>query len=162
MRHLRFRTIIYFVVLVGSLATSRGVPAEEGGRWLLQTSIYTVHFDSDPKHNNHQKLLNLEYQRTDQWLAGVALFDSSFDQASQYIYFGKLWRPIESAPLVHVKLTGGLIHGYKDEYRDKIPMNSSGIAPAILPAIGLSGKHVSGEVVLFGAAGLMVTFGVLF
>lgn len=64
--------------------------------------------------------------------------------------------------MLHAKLTGGLLHGYKDQYRDKIPFNSSGVAPAIVPAIGLSGKHLSSEVNFFGFAGLMVTMGALF
>jgi len=158
----RVRTIISFLVLLGSFATSEQAPAEEGARWLLQTSIFTTHFSYDSRHNNNQKLLGLEYQRSDRWLAGAAAFDSSFRQPAQYLYFGKLWRPFESAPLVHVKLTGGLLHGYKDEFRDKIPLNGSGVAPVIIPMIGLSGRHVSGEVVLIGVAGAMVTVGVLF
>ncbi|MDP1718325.1 MAG: sn-glycerol-3-phosphate transporter [Burkholderiales bacterium] len=136
--------------------------AQDGARWLLQTSIYTTHFSSNPEHNNNQNLINLEYQRPDRSVFGAAFFDSSFSQPSQYVYYGRIWRPLESAPLVHVKLTGGLIHGYKDKYRDKIPLNGSGIAPAIVPMIGLSGKRISGEVVLFGTAGAMVTLGVLF
>ena len=161
MRRSRFCTIGCFLVLLGSVAMSGEAPAEEGARWLLQTSIYTTHFNNRP-HNNHQKLLNLEYQRSDQWVVGGAVFDTSFDQPAQYLYFGKLWRPFETEPLIHVKLTGGLIHGYKGEFRDKIPLNSRGVAPAIIPAVGLSGNHISGEVVLFGVAGAMVTLGVLF
>jgi hypothetical protein len=162
MRHFQSRLVPWFAILAAVFALSREVFAEEGDRWLLQTSIYTTHFKNDPRHNNNQKLVNVEYQRTDQWIFGAATADSSFDQPIQYIYAGKLWRPIESAPLMHFKLSGGLIHGYKGEFRDKIPFNSSGVAPAILPALGLSGKHVSGEVVLFGVAGVMVTLGVVF
>ena len=162
MLHFPFRKVGTFLVLLAFFANSGKALAEEGGKWLLQTSLYTHHFSYNPEHNDHQRLINLEYQRPDRWVFGAATFDSSFDQPSQYVYLGMLWRPFESEPLVHVKLTGGLIHGYKDEYRDKIPMNGSGIAPAIVPAIGLSGKHVSGEIVLFGTAGVMATLGVLF
>ncbi len=161
MRRFRFRTINCFLALLGSFAIAGKALAEEGARWLLQTSIYTTHFNNRP-HNNNQKLVNLEYQRADQWVVGGAAFDTSFDQFAQYLYFGRLWRPFETEPLIHVKLTGGLIHGYKGEFRDKIPLNSRGVAPAIIPAVGLSGNHVSGEVVFFGAAGAMVTVGVLF
>ncbi len=146
--------------LLGSFAMP--AQAEDGARWLLQTSVYTKHFTPSPEHNNNQKLVNLEYQRPDKIVLGAAAFDNSFGQPSQYVYLGKLWRPLESAPMLHVKLTGGLIHGYKDKYRDKIPYNGSGIAPAIIPMIGLSGKHISGEVMLFGTAGVMVAVGVLF
>jgi hypothetical protein len=162
MLHVRFRKVGCFLALLAFFANSEKALAEEGSRWLLQTSLYTHHFSYNPQHNDHQRLINLEYQRPDRWVFGFASFQSSFDQPSQYAYLGMLWRPFESEPLVHVKLTGGLIHGYKDEYQDKIPLNGAGIAPAIVPSIGLSGKHVSGEVVLFGTAGVMATLGVLF
>lgn len=162
MRPSRLRVALCCAVLLGACATQGNVLAAEDGRWLLQTSIYTTHFRDNPEHNNHQHLLNLEYQWTNKRIAGASAFDNSFGQPSQYVYFGRLFRPLESAPLLHVKLTGGLIHGYKDQYRDKIPLNTNGVAPAIIPAIGLSGKRVSGEVNLFGVAGMMMTMGVLF
>lgn len=149
-------------LMLGILAASGPVRAEDDPRWLLQTSAYTTHFHDNDTHNNHQHLLNLEYQRTDHWLIGGSTFDNSFGQPSQYAYVGRLFRPLDSTPLLHIKLTGGLIHGYKGQYKDKIPLNSQGVAPVIIPAIGLSGKHLSGEVNFFGLAGLMVTMGVLF
>jgi len=133
----------------------------DDARWLFQTSVYTRHYRFDPRHNNHQHLLNLE-----RWGAagnglGVAFFDNSFGQPSQYVYGGKFWRPFDSSvPLLHVKLTAGLISGYKGEYQDKIPYNRNGIAPAIIPSVGLSGRRFTGEVVLLWNAGAMVTFGV--
>lgn len=162
MHHVPFRTISCALALLGSFAIAIDGYAAEDAQWLLQTSLYTKHFHSNPEHNDKQKLLGLEYQRADRWLVGASVFDNSFHQPSQYVYFGKLFRPLESAPLLHVKLTGGLLHGYKNEYRDKIPLNAHGVAPVIIPAIGLSGKHVSGEINFFGTAGVMVTMGVLF
>lgn len=162
MHFIRQCAIPGFTILLGSFAGPGSLFAAEEARWLLQTSAYTKHFNSSPEHNNHQNLINLEYQRADRWLFGASAFDNSFRQPSQYVYFGKLFRPLDTVPLAHVKLTGGLIHGYKGQYRDKIPLNDHGVAPAIIPAIGLSGKHVSGEVNFFGLAGMMVTLGVIF
>ncbi len=161
MPHSRFRAITCLLALFIPLTITGEALAEENSQWLLQTSIYTSHFNPSPEHINNQRLLNLEYRRPDRWLVGAAAFDNSYGQPSQYVYIGKLWRPFEPAPLVHIKLTGGLLHGYKDEYRDKIPMNSNGVAPAILPAIGLSGKHLHSEFILFGTSGAMITAGVL-
>lgn len=156
------------LLLLAFGAAATGVAAAEGdaspqaddARWLFQTSAYTRHYHFDPRHNNHQHLLNLE-----RWSAagsglGIAFFDNSFGQPSQYVYGGKLWRPLDSAPLVHVKLTAGLISGYKGEYQDKIPYNRNGIAPAVVPSVGLSGRRFTGEVVLLWNAGAMVTVGV--
>jgi hypothetical protein len=95
-------------------------------------------------------------------MLGAAAFKNSFGQPSQYVYIGKLWRPLDNYQLLHLKLTWGIVHGYKGEYKDKIPLNSdSGFAPALLPSIGLSGKRFTTDVVFFGTAGLIVTVGVL-
>jgi hypothetical protein len=161
-RHSRLHATLCCAILLGAGAIPGAALAAGEGRWLLQTSIYTRHFHHNPEHNNHQHLVNLEYQWPNRWIAGASAFDNSFRQPSQYVYVGQLFRPLESAPLLHFKLTGGLIHGYKDQYRDKIPLNRYGIAPAIIPAIGLSGEHVSAEVNFFSTAGMMVTMGVLF
>lgn len=162
MRYSQYRIARCVALMLGIFVASSPVQAAEDHRWLLQTSAYTTHFHNNPEHNNHQHLVNLEYQRSDQWVIGASAFDNSFGQPTQYAYIGRLFRPLDSVPLVHFKLTGGLIHGYKDQYKDKIPLNSRGVAPVIIPAIGLSGKHLSGEVIFFGLAGLMVTMGVLF
>lgn len=132
------------------------------GRFYAQTSLYTKHFNPDPRHNQVQFLLDIEYHRPDNWLVGFSGFRNSFRQPSQYLFVGKQWRPFDNYPLVHVKLTGGILHGYKGEFRDKIPFNGSGFAPVLLPSIGLSGKRFGGELIIFGANGLMVTAGFFF
>lgn len=149
-------------MLLAVSATSSDVLAKPGDQWLLQTSIYTRHYHRNPEHNNHQHLIGLERHWSGPWLAGASFFDNSFNQSTQYVYGGYQFRPLESIPLMHVKITGGVIHGYKGRYRDKIPLNTTGVAPAIVPAIGFSGKHVTGEVNFFGLAGVMFTMGVLF
>jgi len=162
------RALIRLAMAVGLAAGANVRAAEDDwalrandARWLFQTSVYTRHYHYDPRHNNHQRLLNLERWNSAGNGLGVALFDNSFGQPSQYVYGGKFWRPFDgSAPLLHMKLTAGLISGYKGEYQDKIPYNRNGIAPAIIPSIGLSGRRYTGEVVLLWNAGAMVTFGV--
>lgn len=142
-------------------ATDEPAPSPAGEpRWYFQTSVYTRHYHPDPNHNNHQQLLDLERWYPSGYGFGVAVFDNSFNQPSQYVYGGRFWRPFDSAPLVHVKLTAGLLNGYKDEYQDKIPYNSRGIAPAILPSIGLSGQRFATEVVLLWNNGAIFTVGV--
>ena len=146
----------------GSTAATGASPltAAGGDRWYLQTSVYTHHFHVDPRHNDHQKLVDIEYLRADNYLAGISWFSNSFGQPSQYFYVGKQWRPFDSQPPIYLKLTGGLIHGYKGEFRDKIPFNHSGVAPGLIPSIGYSTKYFATELVIFGTAGIMLTFGV--
>jgi hypothetical protein len=140
-------------------ATAGDVDAAAGSRWLVQTSVYTKHFHPSPQHVNHQRMVNVEYQRADDWLGGVAVFNNSFGQPSQYLYLGRQWRPF-SAQAVHLKLTGGLLHGYKGEFRDKIPFNQSGVAPVLLPSIGYSTRRFTSELILFGTNGMLFTLGV--
>ena len=57
------------------------------------------------------------------------------------------------------KVTAGLLHGYKGEYRDKIPFNHYEIAPAIIPSVGYCWSRYCGEFVLLGGAGALFTIG---
>ncbi len=134
-------------------------------RFYFQTSVLTVHFDSDPSHDNTSALIYGEWRLRErwlggQWLVGAALFDNSFGQSSQFVFGGLLWRPIEKAPEFYVKVAAGVLHGYRGEYQDKIPFNNSGFAPGIVPAVGYCYHRVCGEMILFGTAGMLWTIGV--
>ena len=129
-------------------------------RFYLETSLYTHHFSYDPAHVDKQKLILGEWNITEQWLVGASFFDNSFGQPSQYIYGGWRYRPFEQLQPFYFKVSAGLTHGYKDQYRDKIPFNHSGIAPVVIPSVGYCFSRVCAEVVLFGGAGLLVTLGV--
>jgi hypothetical protein len=129
--------------------------------WQVQTSVYTRHFDPDPDHNNDQNLIGVEAVFENDWLAGAAVFDNSFGQPSQLIFIGKTW-PLLSSDYWYVKLTGGLLHGYKEPYEDKIPYNGMGIAPAIIPSLGFRYRRVFAEANLGGLAVITFTAGLRF
>ncbi|WP_291993576.1 hypothetical protein [Candidatus Accumulibacter sp. ACC003] len=133
-------------------------------RFYLQTSVAGVHFHSDSEHNDNQQLVDVEWRLDKQWLKGQVLvgassFQNSYSQATWYAYGGLLWRPVEQVQPFYLKLTAGVIHGYRGEYQDKIPFNNSGYAPAILPTVGYCYKRFCSEVVVYGAAGMMLTVG---
>jgi len=132
---------------------------EKGDKIGFQTSILTKHWNPKPEHNNHQNLINFEITKKSQWLAGIAFFRNSFNQDTQYLYGGYKWTLPKTEDLGYFKLTAGPMHGYKGEYKDKIPLNQAGIAPAILPSVGISYKQIRSELVIFGGAGAMLTFG---
>lgn len=156
-----------------SLVLAAPAMAEEGSIWppvlqldhlLIQTSLYTKHFSSNPAHTNNQNLVSLELHNPQRWLAGTAWFKNSFDQPSWYWYVGRefpFWQPTEEVT-VRAKLTGGLLKGYKGEYRDKIPFNQNEIAPALLPSVGVQWHRFESDLILFGTAGMMVTAGFRF
>jgi|GEM_PF-651099 hypothetical protein len=129
-------------------------------RFYLGTSIYTRHFNYDAAHDNHQELIQGEWNITERWLVGASLFDNSFGQPTQYVYGGYRWRPFDKLQPLYLKFTAGLVHGYTGQYQNKIPNNSSGIAPVIIPSVGYCLSRFCSEIVIFGAAGAMVTIGV--
>lgn len=129
--------------------------------WNIQTSLYTKHWDPDPDHTNKQKLIGPELVFENDYLVGLAIFRNSFDQPSQFLYIGKTW-PLFHSRFFYFKLVGGLLHGYKEPYEDKIPLNGLGVAPAILPSFGFRYKHVMLEVQIAGTAALTVTGGLRF
>jgi hypothetical protein len=130
-------------------------------RFYLETSVFTHHFSYDPAHVDKQKLILGEWNITKEWLVGASVFDNSFGQSSQYVYGGWRHRPFEDVPPFYVKVSAGLTHGYRGQYRDKIPFNGSGIAPVIVPSAGFCISRVCTELVVFGGAGFLVTLGVL-
>ncbi len=129
-------------------------------RFYLETSVYTRHFNYDPAHDDHQRLILGEWNITEQWLVGASLFANSFGQPTQYVYGGYRFRPFDGVQPFYIKVSAGLVHGYTGEYRDKIPFNSAGIAPAVIPSVGYCWNRFCSEVVVFGTAGALLTFGV--
>ena len=151
------------VILLGVLllTIAGNASALEIKEWRLQTSVYTKHWDPEPEHVNNSKLLGLEFETTTKWIYGFAWFDNSFGQPSQFLYGGYSWK-LFSKDWAYFKLTGGLLHGYKEPYKDKIPLNELGIAPAIVPTFGFRYKRVMTEVQILGAAAITVTVGFSF
>lgn len=142
----------------------------EGDNFNLQLGFYTRHFNPSPEHLNHNQLVALEYQvptrlsfgaqfGADKNVFGFSTFKNSFSQPSQYAYAGWIFNVNE---MTYVKLTAGLIHGYKDEYQDKIPFNGSGIAPAVIPALGFKYRRFSLEGILLGSSAFMASAGFAF
>lgn len=142
------------------LLSSQAAQAQDASFWNLQTSVYTQHHANNARYNNRQDLLGLEYNRADQWLGGAATFRNSFSQRSHYAYIGKRY---DSSTLpFYVKLSGGLVHGYRGEQRDRLPLNRFGVAPVIIPSVGAHLGPMGVEWVMLGFAATMVNVGVRF
>ena len=131
----------------------------------LITSLYTRHWNPDPEHNNDSRLISLERQSGDaMW--GLTLFKNSFDQDSQLVYWAKNFSLEEYVyiPCLRSKWFFGLIHGYKGEYKNRIPFNQLGVAPAILPTIGIATRYVEADLIFLGfnAVTVIVTLPIRF
>jgi hypothetical protein len=155
-------TVLAALLLVSATCAQGAEESQDkdDGFWLVQTSVYTRHFSSDSEHNDDQSLIGLERNEASGLVYGAASFRNSFDQQSAYAYVGKRY---ESANYpVYVKISGGLLYGYRGEYRDKIPLNRFGVAPAIIPSVGMHLGPITTELVLLGASATMINVGVRF
>ena len=132
-------------------------------RFYVQAGVGTIHFHYDSAHQQ-AVLLDMEYRFKErwlegQWIAGLTLFTTSFGQFSQYAYGALQWRPsVEHQPF-YLKVSAGIVHGYSGEYQDKIPFNSTGFAPVIIPSAGYCWGRYCGEVILLGANALQFAVG---
>jgi hypothetical protein len=163
---MKISVIVSMIAAAALLSTTGQIKAQAqsseyaGGFWLVQTSVYTWHFSPSPDHNNRQDLLGLERNEASGLLYGGATFRNSFAQRSFYGYVGKRFDS-RRYPF-YLKVTGGLLKGYKGRYRDKIPLNRFGIAPVIIPGVGVQLGAVSAEAVLLGASAAMLNVGLRF
>ncbi len=142
------------LLLLGMVTPAAAEPA--GITWTLQYSNFITHFRSDPDHNNDPGLIGIELRR-EQWLVGGASFRNSFDQSSQYLYVGR--RFDSTATPLYAKLTAGVLRGYRGEHKRKIPLNDLGIAPAIIPAVGVQMGRFRSELALLGESALLLSVG---
>ncbi|MBL1321086.1 MAG: hypothetical protein COA63_008520 [Methylophaga sp.] len=126
----------------------------------FQTGTY-FHFggDDDKDYAGPRIFTSLEAVKANNWLYGLSLFNNSFGQFSQYMYGGKSWNYHGNWQDFHTKVTMGLIHGYKDEFEDKIPLNDFGFAPAIIPSIGYKKNAFGFDTILLGFNAVLFTIG---
>lgn len=134
-----------------------------GDQFRLTYAPWTYHFNPSDEHVDFNHLVGGElvtrrwtFWGADRAMAGFAAFDNSFGQFSQYAWFGLEWDWARFAGgRVFVNATAGLLHGYKDEYQDKIPFNKFGIAPVIIPSLGIRWGRFSVQANLLGGNGLL-------
>ncbi len=125
----------------------------------FQTSLATVHFHPKDEHNNQQNMINFSWYWKSGYFLGAAIFKNSFHQPSQFGYMGRKWVIPGTRDLLYGGIIGGFIHGYDGEHKEDIPLNDHGVAPAILPLLGIRYKHVQSQLIFFGTAGITWTLG---
>ena len=60
---------------------------------------------------------------------------------------------------LYVKVTAGLMYGYKEPYEGRVPLNQNGYGLAIVPAVGYQFGRANAQFVFLGTAAVAVTFG---
>ena len=138
----------------------------DGDRFYLSYSPYTEHFRNNPEYAKHTHLVDLGIESkydtvwgADRTLFGLSVFKNSYGQPSQWLYWGQRW---DVNSWLYARVTAGLLHGYKGKYKKNIPLNSAGVAPGIIPALGVQYGDVRAEMVLLGFSALMFTVGYRF
>lgn len=90
---------------------------------------------------------------------GASFFSNSFGQPSAYAYVGRKYlRPFGWSG-IYWHVTAGIMYGYVEPYEHKVPFNSHGYAPAIVPTAGWQINRRSAlEVSMLGFAGVMFSY----
>lgn len=157
------------MMVAGALASLAGSPVaaqllQPGDEISIAYGPKVIHWHPSDEHVDWNNFVGAElrthrtaFAPSKQAVFGLALFDNSFGQFSQYLYWGQLYdiwsRDSQS---LYAKVTLGLIHGYKAPYDNKIPFNNYGIAPAIIPSLGYRWGRWSAEAAVLGGAGMLI------
>ena len=131
----------------------------EGDRVMLEVSPYVYHYADNTDHNQWPRLIGAEYETGSHWLGGAAFFRNSYYQNAGYAYAGKRWFIEPVSENLYVKLTAGVVYGYKAPYEDKVPVNHNGYGLGIVPAIGYQFGRAHVQVVLLGTVAAALTIG---
>lgn len=164
-QRVRARSLHLWAALAMALTSSLGLAAEDeapkepisDGAWRLEASPYTHHFRFNEEHKDVWAI-GLEREAVDQALYGLMAFSNSFGQPSAYAYYGRVYRNVwDRSESLYLKLTVGLLYGYKVPYDDKVPLNYNGFSPAIIPAVGWRvDKNWSVQMNFLGTAAVML------
>jgi hypothetical protein len=130
---------------LGGAAPARAQGLPEGDLIRLAYAPKVFHVYSDPDFVDWNHIFAIEWVTprhafggADRTHVGVSVFDNSYGQFSQSVYAGLEWnwRRVFGGRLFG-SLSLGLVHGYKEPYEDKLPLNNAlGVGLTLVPAIG--------------------------
>ncbi len=139
-------------------ATETAPAPEEGQRWTFTFAPYVYHWKHDPEHRD-AFVFALEQNVAGQRFCGLSLFRNSFGQPSAYAYLGQRWDNFLNRPQLSLKVSLGVIYGYVEDHRDKVPFNWHGFSPTVIPSLAYQlDPHNSLDVMVLGTAGLVFAY----
>ena len=127
----------------------------EPGGWDLNFSLVTLHFHPS---EDHEPVLSLGLMRglQDRWLVGGTVFTNSFGQPSAYAYAGQRYVEPFGWNRWYLQWTAGVLYGYVDEFKDKVPFNYKGFSPGFVPSLGYKfNDGFYGQIDLLGTSAVM-------
>lgn len=142
-----------------------GISAGEDGLerpWYLQGGGY-VHYEDSDDYEGPPLVLGLEHHWPSDWLAGLTLFNNSFGQFSQYGYLGRQFHPLEALPGLRLKLTVGIVQGYRGEHFDALPIRwEERWGLGVVPSIGYQKGRVGVDVAFLKESAVLFLLGYQF
>jgi hypothetical protein len=126
----------------------------------LQLASYT-HYTSSDDYEGPPIYGGVEVLKANNWFYGIGLFNNSYSQFSQYLYVGRrfdLYRVNDDMQL-HLKLSGGALHGYHGKHEDSLPVRIGDIGPVIIPSLGMHFRRWTFDLVFLVDEALMFNLG---
>lgn len=132
---------------------------EKAGAWYLQAGSY-AHYSDHYDYAGTPWFLGVEYHNAKGTITGLSAFNNSFDQFSQYLYWGRNFHPLKNHPNFRFKLTGGILHGYDGKHQNMSPVNwGDGWALGVVPGFGYQDGPLGVDVAFLSAAGVLFLVG---
>ena len=124
--------------------------------WRMEFSPWTHHYRFSEEYK-YVWAVGLERETPDRAMYGLTAFSNSFGQPSAYAYYGHVFNNVlDRTEALYLKLTIGIIYGYKVPFEDRVPLNYYGFSPAIIPAAGWRfDKNWSIQTNLLGTSAIM-------
>lgn len=145
--------------LLSCMSMSHADVFGEGDRVMAGVGPYVYHRIDNSDHNQWPRLIGVEYETGSHWLGGAAAFKNSYYQNTAFLYAGKRWFIPSVNENLYVKLTAGLVYGYRKPYEDKLPVNHDGFGIGIVPALGYQFGRANVQIQFLGTDAMAITFG---
>jgi hypothetical protein len=153
----RFK-VLTLLVLASNLAFSgpSHAKSESDTRYSLVVGPYTHHWTRSDEHS-YVWLLGVEQIDSDRRVSGISFFKNSFNQPSLFVYpWGRQYDNLMGRNSLFTKWGAGVLYGYVNEYKDKVPLNHNGFSPGLILALGWRFTPNSNMQINFlGTAGIM-------
>lgn len=159
------RTFVLCLPLLGASTAAAADPFRDflftPGKDRLQLQLATyVHYNDSDDYEGPPIYGGVQVNKASGWLYGLGLFNNSYGQFTQYLYFGRRIDVYRFGDYTaHGTLTGGLGHGYRGEHEDSLPVRIGDIGLVILPAVGVHWDRWSTDLVILYGEGLMFNVG---
>jgi hypothetical protein len=140
--------------LAGGLCPGSRTGQDVGRSFFV--SPLTHHWNFSPEHRQ-VGLLAVHLELPDDRFCGLSVFSNSFGQPSVYAFTGARRPQLLGSERLYGSISAGVIYGYVGRYRDKVPVNIGGFAPAVIPGLGFQkSARTSAEIHFLGKSAVMI------